>query len=313
MAPLRILVTGSEGLVGSHLTRALRQVGHEVVGLDVRAREAPQRADVRDESCWAPRLHAVDGIIHLAAVSRVVTAQQQPDLCWQTNVDPLRRLLHLALRRRPRPWVIFASSREVYGRAPRLPATEDSPRSPCNIYGRSKLAGEHLCEEAAAEGLIVVVVRLSNVFGAADDHADRVVPAFVRAGLAGLPLRVDGSDNTFDFTHVSDAVAGIAALVDLVDRERRSPPPVHLVTGVPTTLGALASCVAHVTGSRAGVREAPSRDYDVAHFVGDPARAHALLGWRARTDLATGLHQLTAALRRLEAPSRSLPDPMGTP
>src|SRR5208282_1690692 len=98
------------------------------------------------------------------------------------------------------------------------------------------LAGEVLCADATAAGLRVAIVRLSNVFGARTDHADRVVPAFVRAALAGEPLRVEGAESTFDFTHLDDAVSGLTAVVDLLCTQSETPPPLHLLTGVPTNL-----------------------------------------------------------------------------
>lgn len=306
MKPQRILVTGSEGLVGSVLCARLRAVGHEVLGLDLRAADDGARIDVCDTERLRPIVESRDGIVHLAAVSRVVVAEHEPDRCWQTNVNALRELLDLAVTSRTRPWFVFVSSREVYGQPATLPATENAPFAPVNIYGRSKVAGEQLCEGARAAGLTTAVVRLSNVFGSATDHADRVVPAFVRGALAGEPLRVDGSANTFDFTHVDDAVAGLVAVATVVAADRTRLPPLHFVSGVPTTLGELASAVIRLTGSRAGTLEAPARVFDVARFIGDPSRARSLLGWRPEVPLEDGLHRLVDAFR-LRAAHLALP------
>ena len=191
-----------------------------------------------------------------------------------------------------KPWVIFASSREVYGQPELLPADEETPLRPVNVYARTKVAGEQLIAEAQHRGLRACVIRLSNVYGSTQDHPDRVVPAFARAALLGQPLRIDGCDHTFDFTHISDVVQGIAALVELLDRGAAPPPPIHFVSGVPTTLGELATLAIDIAQSDSTVTHAPPRDFDVAKFHGCPGRAQSLLGWSPRTSLRQGLAAL---------------------
>ncbi|MCI4370857.1 MAG: NAD-dependent epimerase/dehydratase family protein, partial [Thermoplasmata archaeon] len=173
---------------------------------------------------------------------------------------------------------------------------EAAPLSPVNVYGHSKVAGELLVGDRRAEHR-ACVVRFSNVFGSANDHADRVVPAFVRAALAGTDLRVDGSGHLFDFTFVEDVVLGLHRLVELMEAGEPAPPPIHYVSGTGVTLGELASEVVEVLGSKSRVREAPPRSYDVARFVGDPTRAKQLLGWKHETSLRDGILRLGALLR----------------
>ncbi len=76
------------------------------------------------------------------------------------------------------PWVLFTSSREVYGQPDDLPATEATALRPMNVYGRSKVAGEQIAQAALRRGLRTAVVWLANVYGATGDHVDRVVPTF---------------------------------------------------------------------------------------------------------------------------------------
>lgn len=287
----KILVTGSEGLVGSALRRNLESSRFEVRGLDIRADNA-ETGDVRDPVDVKNALHGCIGIVHLAAVSRVVWGERDPDLCWKTNVEGFRNVLEAAGQLAVKPWVIFASSREVYGQPERLPADEETPLRPVNVYARSKVAGEQLIAEARDRGLRACVIRLSNVYGSTRDHPDRVVPAFARAALLGQPLRIDGCDHTFDFTHISDVVQGIAALVELLDRGAAPPPPIHFVSGVPTTLGELATLAIDIAQSDSTVTHAPPRDFDVAKFHGCPGRAQSLLGWSPRTSLRQGLAAL---------------------
>lgn len=293
----RILVTGSSGLVGSALREALQLQGMEVHGLDLRG-FGPEAGDVRDLECMNRAVQRCDGIVHLAAVSRVVWGERDPQLCWATNVDGLRNLLGAAARQGRRPWIIFASSREVYGEPDTLPVTEDAPLRPVNIYGRSKVAGERLMAEARRDGLCAAVIRLSNVYGSPSDHADRVVPAFARAAVQGRTLRVDGAGHTFDFTHLDDVARGIAALVGLLQTGAAAPPPIHFLTGRPTTLGQLADLAIEVAASSSRVQHALPRSFDVAQFYGSPDRARSLLGWSPRVSIREGLTRLISSLRR---------------
>ena len=234
---MRILVTGSEGLVGSALTAALRDLQHQVVGLDLLG-DGHDRGDVRRADDVARAVHGCDGVVHLAAISRVVWGERDPDACVATNLGGTRNVLAACLEASPR-WVLFASSREVYGQPAALPASEDAPRHPVNVYGRSKVQGEDLVVGAREHGLATAVVRLSNVYGTTDDHQDRVVPAFARGAAEGRELRVDGRGHTFDFTHLDDTVDGLVRMIGLLE-DGEAPPPVHVLTGRPTTLGELA-------------------------------------------------------------------------
>ncbi|MEZ4322607.1 MAG: NAD(P)-dependent oxidoreductase [Myxococcota bacterium] len=284
---MRILITGSEGLVGRALGTALRAAGHTIVGADLRGTDP---VDVRDASAVAERISSCDGVVQLAAVSRVAWGEDDPETTWSTNVEGTRTVLEASSR----PWVLFASSREVYGQPPEgVRVTEEAPLAPLNVYGRSKVAGEAMVLAERARRA-ASVVRLSNIYGTTDDHGDRVVPAFARAAVEGAELRVDGLDNAFDFVHLDDAVAGLVRIVERLGAGR-PPPTVHLVTGRSTTLGALARLAVACAGTEARLREARARTFDVATFHGDPARAQAELGWSAKVSIEAGMARLVRA------------------
>lgn len=293
----RILITGSHGLVGAAMTSLLTSSGHHVRRLDLRAPEHDGRGDVLDLRAVEAAVAECDGILHFAAVSRVIWGEREPARCRATNEGGTRNVLRAALTSPLHPWIVFASSREVYGEPDTLPVREDAPLRPVNIYGETKIAGERLLEEARGAGLATAIVRLSNVYGSVHDHADRVVPAFARRALAGEPLRIDGADHTFDFTHIDDTARGIAAVVDALQAGERRLPPIHFLTGTPTTLGELAAAAVDLAGSASPLVHAPPRNYDVARFYGDPSRAHTILGWQPRVPLRDGLARFLAALR----------------
>lgn len=292
----RILITGSSGLVGTELGRVLSARGVDVTRFDIRAR-GESHGDVRDRDRLHEALRAVDGVIHLAAVSRVILAEREPELCWAINVGGLRNVLEVVGESEASPWVIFASSREVYGQPDRLPVDEDCSLLPLNVYGKSKVEGERLVMAARRAGVRACTIRLSNVFGSPADHADRVVPAFARAAAFGGTLRVDGLEHMFDFTHVTDVARGIVLLIELLTAGHAAPPPIHFVSGSPTTLGELAELAVRIGRSGSSIVPAAPRDFDVARFVGSPARAKSLLGWRAEVQLEDGLARLIHAFR----------------
>lgn len=291
-----VLVTGSLGLVGRRLCASLRNDGFSVKELDLLG-QGTSHGDVTRLANVELAIQGCAGVVHLAAVSRVVWGQRDPELCWRTNVTGLQNLVHGALAQSSKPWILFSSSREVYGQASSLPVVETTALNPLNVYARSKAEGERLLLAARSQGLQTAVVRLSNVYGCVKDHADRVIPAFARAAIEGLPLRVEGSNHTFDFTHVNDVVRGLGAMIGLLESGEHFLPPVHLVSGRPTSLGELAATCCRLAKSGVAATEVAPRSYDVAQFYGDPERARELLGWKSETSLEAGLSRLIEDFR----------------
>lgn len=297
MKRLQILITGSMGLVGTALKEALVMAGHRVVGLDLRATGAEQ-GDVRDLARVRKALRDCDGVVHLAGVSRVVEGERDPQLCWDTNVRGLANVIGAVEQQTVPPWLIFASSREVYGDAAHLPVTEDAPMRPVNAYARSKVECEAMVTRAAGRGRRTSIVRLSNVYGRIDDYPDRVMPAFARAAALGTTMRVEGGDNTFDFSHVDDLVPGLVSIIErLAPDHAIALPPIQFVTGQALSLAQLAAMANELGGGRSRIVHASPRCFDVAKFYGCWSRAQALLGWRPRTTVAVGLAQLISEIR----------------
>lgn len=251
--------------------------------------------DTRSSESLAMAVDGIEGVVHLAAVSRVVWAERDADLTQAVNVAALNSLLAHAAKMPRRPWVIFASSREVYGEPSILPVAEDALLAPLNVYARSKVAGETAMKDARDAGILANIVRFSNVYGCVADHHDRVIPAFARAAATGGTLRLDGAENMFDFTHVDDVADGLMRHVEMT-RAGEALPPIHFVSGRGTTLQQLSDIAMQVAYAPVEIRHAPPRNYDVARFTGDPARARALLGWRAEIGIEAGFRQLTSDL-----------------
>ena len=296
-----ILITGSSGLLGRALRTRMEALSTGVRTFDILDNEDQ---DTRNSENLKNAMKGVRGIVHLAAISRVVWAQNNPALCQAVNVAALRDIIEIAASMPQKPWIVFASSREVYGEAASLPVAEDAPLAPVNVYARSKVAGELLMADAREAGLLANVVRFSNVYGCENDHADRVVTAFARTAAYGGTLRLEGADNMFDFTHVDDAANGLARAV-LATNSGEAFPPIHFLTGRGTTLGELAQLAMRSAKAPVDAVLAPSRSFDVARFVGDPSRAAAELGWSARIDIEQGIDDLVGRFRRTGLPDAS--------
>ncbi len=130
----RILVTGDRGLIGTVLRRRLQEAGHEVIGYDVAGDEV---RDVIDTESMDALVATCTGVVHLAAVSRVILGEREPARCRLVNVQGTRNVLSAAARSGKRhPWILYGSSREVYGQAERLPVRESAPLRPMNVYAR---------------------------------------------------------------------------------------------------------------------------------------------------------------------------------
>jgi len=287
-AKAMIIVTGSAGLIGRGIVALLRRRGMAVREFDIRS---DPRHDTRDKAALGEALKGATGVIHLAAISRVVWAQRNPVLAHEVNVDALRGLFEIVGGMKHKPWVVFASSREVYGEQDRLPVREDAPFRPMNHYAHGKLAGEALVEAARETGIRTATCRFSNVFGSIEDHSDRVAVAFARSAALGGRLVIEGGENRFDFTNVDDVVRGLGLVVDAI-AIGESLPPLHFVSGRSTSLFQLADLARQFARRPVSIAEAPSRSFDVSRFCGDPERARALLGWEAEIDLERGFAAL---------------------
>lgn len=291
-----ILVTGSSGLVGRHVCTALERAHHTVRQFDI---ERSPDEDVCNADAVAGALSGVSGVVHLAAVARVIDGERVPDRCRRVNVDGLKTVLDAVLHAPGRkPWVVFVSSREVYGNAAQSPTREDTALCALNTYAQTKIAGETLVEALRKAGVVANICRLSTVYGATHDYPDRVLPAFCRAAAFGGEIHVDGHNVVVDPTHIGDVARGLALLAGKT-ADGHLLPPVHFVSGRGYTLLRLAELAIAAGEASTRVTMRRPRDFDVSRFVGDPGRAEALLGWRAQTRVEDGIRNFVRDFRIL--------------
>jgi len=296
---LKILITGSAGFIGTALKQYLKKQNIEVIPFDIKDNPL---YDVRDLEIVKTCTSNVEGIIHLAAVSRVITAQEQPHECISTNIGGVANVLEAARTKRGNsPWVIFGSSREVFGEPEILPVSENSPKKPINIYGISKITGEKLCEiYTKYYGLKVRILRFSNVYTNTNDHMDRVIPKFILRALNGKDLYINGSgEEQFDFTYISDTIKGVWGCIREIQNSKNPLDDFNLSIGTPVSLKQLAKIIIQKTESKSDIKFNESRNYDVNHFYASPDKAKQYLGFDPSVSIYKGLELAINNLKSL--------------
>jgi len=293
---MKILVTGSAGFIGSALKKFLEEQGIEVISYDLK--DNPPN-DTRDLSNLKEKIKGADGVVHLAAVSRVKWAFEDPLMCVQTNVGGTINVLEAA-RIGSRPWVVFGSSREVFGESRPLPATEETPCHPMNVYGIAKFAGEDLCKIFSKDyGLKTRVLRFSNVYTSPNDQLDRVIPKFILQAAKNENIIINGTgQEIFDFTYIDDTVQGIWGCIQEMQKSQQLYNDFILATGQPTSLQELAQTIIKTLQSKSEIKYSEGRSYDVSKFYADPAKARQVLGFNPSIDLKEGISLVVKEFRK---------------
>lgn len=292
----KILITGSSGFIGSALRNFLEKQSIEIVPYDLK--NVPSN-DTRDFANLKEKMRGVDGVVHLAAVSRVILAFNDPLNCINTNVGGTINVLEAA-RQGHRPWVIFGSSREVFGESRPLPVTEETPCQPMNVYGIAKIAGENLCKSFSKDyGLKTRAIRFSNVYTGKNDQLDRVIPRFIFQAAKNEDLVINGTgQEIFDFTHIDDTVQGIWGCIQEIEKSQQLYNDFILATGRPVSLQALAEIIIKTFNSQSKIKYAQGRSYDVNKFYADPAKAKQILGFNPSTSLEEGIKKVIEEFKK---------------
>lgn len=234
---MHVLITGSAGFIGSHLTEACLGRGWQITAIDSlttyyspslkvsnskRFSESPACRYLEEDLLEADLesiLQDVDVIFHLAAQAGVRASWGEGfDVYTKLNVTALQRLLEAARRVDGLAKFVFASSSSVYGDAEAFPTEENQVLRPLSPYGATKALGEHLCHlYFRAFGLPTVGLRYFTVYGPRQ-RPDMAFHRLIEAGLAETSFSLYGDGNqTRDFTYVDDIVAGTLAASEKAD------------------------------------------------------------------------------------------------
>jgi len=303
---LRCVVTGCAGFIGSHLSEALVQRGHEVVGIDCFTDYYPRPAKESNLSALrlSPHfafieanlleydlsrlLEGVDYVFHQAAQAGVRASWGQNfSVYTENNVLATQRLLEEA-KALPIKRLVYASSSSIYGDAKELPVTEETLPQPISPYGVTKLAAEHLCRLYWVNFRVPTVsLRYFTVYGPRQ-RPDMGFHKFFRALLKGDEITLYGDgDQTRDFTFVSDAVAANLACMDA---------PVsgdlfNVGGGSRISVNRVLELMQSISGREARIRRIDDQKGDVRHTFADTTRAREALGFSPSVSTEEGLRR----------------------
>lgn len=304
----RLLITGGAGFIGSHVSEYFLARGWSVDVLDdlstgKRGNVPPAASlhvmDVRSQD--AARLvceNRFDVLVHLAAQMDVRKSVADPVFDASVNIvgtlnlmEALRAAPHLATCR-----FVFASTGGVlYGDLSVPPNRETTAKDPDSPYAIAKLSAEYyLSYFARVHGMDTVALRFGNVYGPRQDpHGEAgVVAIFCGRILEGKPLTIFGDGlQTRDYVYVGDVAEAtfLAATHALPAANRLDTRGFNIGTGVGTPVIDLATTLLRIAGASVPVEYAPARSGEPQHSFLDASKAAEMLGWRAGTQLATGL------------------------
>ncbi|ALS62038.1 UDP-glucose 4-epimerase GalE [Pandoraea norimbergensis] len=316
-----ILVTGGAGYIGSHTCVELLGSGYDVVIVDNLCnsqREAVTRIEriagrapvfVQGDVCSAAVMddvfsrYRIDGVIHFAALKAVGESVSQPLRYYHNNLGSLVTLLDVMGRHNVRD-LVFSSSATVYGNPGSVPIDETFPLSATNPYGQTKLMAEQMLADTvvADPRWRVAVLRYFNPVGAHESGLlgedptgvpSNLMPFVAQVAVGKLPrLKVFGGDwptpdgtGVRDYLHVVDLARGhLFALAGL--RARETGFTVNLGTGEGQSVLDVVRAFEAASGRDVPYDIVARRAGDIATCYANPAKAQALLGWRAEYDLA---------------------------
>ncbi len=311
--PLKALVAGGAGFIGSHLCAALLERGDDVLCVDnlatgsrqnVEALQHHDRFSFLEHDVCQPLDGTIEAdlVFHLASPASVPDYLARPLETLLVNSQGTWHLIDLALRQSAR--FLFTSTSEIYGDPQVHPQAETywgnvNPIGPRACYDESKRFGEALVTTAVrTQGLDGRLVRIFNTYGPHSRPGDgRVMPNFIMAALSREPTTIYGNGlQTRSFCYVSDMVAGLMAA--MLDPKTRGE-VFNLGNPDEITMLDLAAFVAEQLGSEAGIVFRPLPVDDPTKRKPDIAKAERSLGWSPRIDLEQGVARTAEWFRRL--------------
>lgn len=312
----KVLITGGLGFIGSNLARQLAEWGAEVILVDslvpeyggnlrnldgIEDRVRVNISDVRDAHSFRHLIVGQDFLFNLAGQTSHLDSIHDPDTDLEINCRAQLSILEACRNFNPEVRVVFASTRQIYGRPEYLPVDEDHPLRPVDVNGINKLAGE-MYHRLYSElyGVRSCVLRLTNTIGPRmriKDARQTFVGVWIRNLLEGKPVEVWGGRQLRDFTYVDDAVG---ALLMAACRPEAAGKVFNLGGEERISLRALAGLLVRVHGSgKAVVRKFPAerKKIDIGDYYSDFRLIQKTLGWRPTTSLREGLSRTLAFYR----------------
>ena len=308
-----VLITGGLGFIGSNLAFQLVELGAAVTlidsliptyggnlfniqGLDKRLHV--NLSDIRDRFSMEVLLRDKQVIFNLAGQTSHMDSMQDPQTDLAINAAAQLSLLEQCRQINPTARIVFASTRQIYGRPQYLPVDENHPIAPVDVNGINKLAAE-LYHRLYYDvyGLSSVVLRLTNTIGPRmriRDARQTFLGVWIRQLLEGQPIEVWGGEQLRDFNAVEDVVE---ALLLAAERSDLEPSPYNLGSGETISLIELARLMINVHGSgELRIRPFPAdrARIDIGDYHSCFQRFHKATGWQPRHSLVSTLERTLA-------------------
>ncbi|GBC69343.1 dTDP-glucose 4,6-dehydratase [archaeon HR01] len=290
---MRILVTGSRGFIGRHLTEYLAKRGYEVLEADI-AEDSALKVDVSSPEDVFNKLStaAVDAIVHLAAIADIPKTVENPYQCFRVNCFGTLNMLELASHLKVSRF-IYLSSANYYGAPEKIPVEEDDRPAPRTPYDYSKVASENFVwSYHRTKKLPVTVLRPWKTFGEYEQPS-KVVPRFVKACLTGQPIQLynHGRDVT-DLYHVEN----LCHVIDLCLRNDQSIGHAFNVgTGNKISVRELAELIKKLTKSETEIQLLPPRTAEESTpqiSIPSIKKLQTILGFKPQITLEEGIRRI---------------------
>lgn len=294
----KILVTGADGFIGSHLTEALVRAGYKVKAFvlynsfnswgwldhctpDVKGKFEVFAGDIRDPHGVIEAMKGCDAVLHLAALIAIPYSYHSPDTYVDTNIKGSLNVLQAA-RELGVNRVIHTSTSEVYGTARFVPITEEHPLQGQSPYSATKIAADQLAYSFYASfGLPLVIVRPFNTYGSRQS-ARAVIPNIITQIANGQrQIKLGAVSPTRDFNYVVDTVAGFIAALE---SDRGIGEVINLGSNFEISIGDTAHAIAEAMGTTIEIitdeqRLRPEKS-EVERLWASNTKARELLGWQ---------------------------------
>lgn len=305
----KVLVTGSDGFIGSHLVERLHAEGAKVRAFvfynsfgswgwldslppDMLSELEIFPGDVRDPFAVAKAMEGVDCVFHLAALIGIPYSYVAPKDYVETNVAGTLNILQAA-RQHKTARVLVTSTSEVYGTARQVPIEETHVKQPQSPYSATKIGADCMAESFwRSFELPITIVRPFNTFGPRQS-ARAVIPTIITQLLAGYEeIKLGALHPTRDLVFVKDTAEGF---VRIAQSEKTVGEDVNIATESEISIGDLAELIMRITGKKAriitdDVRIRPEKS-EVERLFGSAKKLQALASWRPGTSLEEGLRR----------------------
>lgn len=312
----KVLVTGADGFIGSHLVEGLMDEGADVRAfvfynsfnnwgwLDTFPKEKKDKVDiftgdVRDPNGVRKAVEGVEVIFHLAALIAIPFSYHSPDSYIDTNIKGTLNVLQAARDGRCSK-ILVTSTSEVYGTARYVPMDENHPFQGQSPYSATKIGADRIAESFYRSfNLPVVIVRPFNTYGPRQS-ARAVIPTIITQLLAGnTEIRLGSLHPTRDLVYVNDTVRGF---VEIAKSDKTVGEEINIATQKEISIGDLAAILVRLTASDARivsdkVRLRPEKS-EVERLLGSNAKITALTNWKQSHTLEDGLKLTVEWFRR---------------